>query len=242
MSDIKPEELLAVAGVVIVGRYLYENAASVSNVAKGIPLHQSTQKDRPVEAHELPKEHELVKVSCKSGRSFYVIDCPDKQAAADLLDSACTRVAEIVEHLRKVQFAASLKYRASIGRIVSRYRYGQNLNLMELNPAKSNHLAFNQEKGKAIVVCLKQTPGGPLADVDTILFVVLHEVAHTGMAKFDPMGAKGTTNHSEEFHDLELFLFRTAKDMGLMDPSSAQGKQLCGRYISHPKRHKIKNL
>ena len=114
-------------------------------------------------------------VSVKSNRtnqSYQVQNLPDKQ-------DACERMANIHEKLETLidkykgdpNTAADPRVRTMIERF--------NPANMSENNVDADSTSYSENKGEKIVVCLrdKREPY-PLADENTVMFVVLHEMAH----------------------------------------------------------------
>jgi hypothetical protein len=110
--------------------------------------------------------------STVDGKVYRVQDLPDKQAA-------CDRMATIRQNLDKL----IAKYRddpatAADPRVkVMIERFNPN-NMCE-NDLDSDSTSYSENKGEKIVVCLRdKAPPYKLVDTNTVMFVVLHEMAH----------------------------------------------------------------
>jgi len=106
------------------------------------------------------------------GRTYDVQDLPDKQ-------DACEKLAELRAGLDKLMQkyrddpATSADPRVKV--LLERYDPDH---LCE-NDIRANSTSYSENKGEKIVVCLRnKVPPYQLVDSNTIMFVVLHEMAH----------------------------------------------------------------
>lgn len=189
------------------------------------------------------REQRLVTVRSQGGDEFHVIDAPNKQQAADLLERVKGRAARVIQHIAQ-RYASNPNsipghVLGGVRRLVERTNQGQYINVHELNPASSPNLAFNRNKGEIIFVCLRRggdAQGSDLADEDVLLYILLHELAHSMDAKYNPKKADGTTAHSAEFMKQERYIYGIASTMGVIDPAAQVGKRHCGAIITHPQQ------
>jgi hypothetical protein len=114
-------------------------------------------------------------VSVKSNRtnqSYQVQNLPDKQ-------DACERMANIHEKLEtlivKYKSDPNTNADARVRTMIDRF----NPDNMCENNVDSDSTAYSENKGEKIVVCLRdKQPPYPLVEENTVMFVVLHEMAH----------------------------------------------------------------
>jgi hypothetical protein len=114
----------------------------------------------------------LTQITNTDGKVCRVQDLPDKQAA-------CDRMIVIQQNLEKL----ISKYRSDpataadprVKVLIERF----NPNNMCENDVDANSTSYSENKGEKIVVCLRdKTPPYKLVDTNTVMFVVLHEMAH----------------------------------------------------------------
>ena len=109
------------------------------------------------------------------------------------------------------------------------------IKLHELDYTQTRALAFNVDKSEHIFICLRRDlKSGQFADDATVLFIALHELAHTMHQKFDPHDEKGFTIHSPQFKKYERFLMTVTENMGVLKPSMIIGTAHCGSVIMDP--------
>ena len=186
-------------------------------------------------------EQQLTSVQAPSGETFHVVKAPNSKRAAALLARVKRRARRVVEYIDVMykQNPNSIPGHVigGVQRLLVRTENGRHINVHELNPTTSPNLAFNRNKGEIIFMCLRRggdSQGADLADEDVLLYILLHELAHSMDAAYNPKKADGTTAHSQNFMVMERYIYSIAASMGELDPASQPGKQHCGAVISHP--------
>ena len=114
-------------------------------------------------------------VSVKSNRtnqSYQVQNLPDKQDACEFMANIQDKLSVLMERYRSDPNTAS---DPRVKTMLERFRPE---NMCE-NDINSNSTSYSENKGDKIVICLrsKEKPY-PLADENTVMFVVIHELAH----------------------------------------------------------------
>ena len=114
-----------------------------------------------------PKNNTLVKAS--DGRSYKVQELPDKQEAAEKMCRIRSKLMKISEHCREDK---SEPYTL----LVSRF----NPDSIEENDISADSTSYSENKGEKIVICLRDKTQEPFPFVDenTVMFVLIHEMAH----------------------------------------------------------------
>ena len=117
-----------------------------------------------------PKNNTLVKAS--DGRSYKVQDLPDKHDAAERMSRLRSNLMKICDYCKD----PSLKLDEPYQRLVSRF----NPDALEENDLTADSTSYSENKGEKIVVCLrdKTSPPYPLIEENTVMFVLIHEMAH----------------------------------------------------------------
>ena len=116
-------------------------------------------------------------VSLKSsldGKTYKVQNLPDKQEACDMMARIRKNLVSIVE-----RFDGDINYKQDepYQRLIARF----NPDNLEENDMDADSTSYSENKGEKIVVCLRdqtKSPNYPLVDDNTVMFVVLHELAH----------------------------------------------------------------
>jgi len=106
------------------------------------------------------------------GKTYRVQNLPDKQEAADRISSIRTNLEKFVENY-KSDPSAMADSRVKI--MVSRF----NPNNFTENDLNTDTTSYSENKGEKIVVCIRdKTPPHKFVDENTVMFVLLHEMAH----------------------------------------------------------------
>jgi hypothetical protein len=110
--------------------------------------------------------------SSEDGKIYRVQDLPNKEGACTLLSKIRGKLEKVVNHF-KDDINADGPYK----RLISRF----NPESFEENDMTSDSTSYSENKGEKIVVCLRDktnAPEYPLIDENTIMFVLIHEMAH----------------------------------------------------------------
>lgn len=111
---------------------------------------------------------ETVKSSV-NGESYMVRSLPDKEEAANLLARIAQHLKTLMRHLEKT---TPDDPRAK--RFLERFHPER----ISEGPESSKYTSFSINKGEKIVFCLRHKPKNDLVDLNTMMFVALHEIAH----------------------------------------------------------------
>ena len=141
-------------------------------------------------------------VSTKDGNKYCVRERTKIQDAADLLASITEKCKDLVKYANDTHPDQS-----NVKRLVQNFNPTK---IMETLPT-SAYTAYSENKGEKIAFCLNVKKGGTndLIDEHTLMFVAIHEIAHT-MTK--------SIGHKTEFWDNFRFLLVLAKEAGIHEP------------------------
>jgi hypothetical protein len=149
----------------------------------------------------------IVVLKASDGNLYKVQDLPGKKDAAELMASIHRSLSKIVDYYRQDEYISDEPARLLVERFNPRA-------FME-NTVTSSDTSYSENKGDKIVLCLRDKtapPDYPLIDTNTVMFVVLHEMAHLMTAELN--GHK----HTREFW--ANFLNRTFVPVPLRDTVS----------------------
>ena len=108
----------------------------------------------------------------KNDKNFLVQDLPDKEEAASRMSSIQGKIGKLFGRYRDDPATAA---EPRVQAMLERYNPE---NMCESNIQDST-TSYSENKGDRIVICLRQkTEGYPFVDENTVMFVVLHEMAH----------------------------------------------------------------
>ncbi len=164
------------------------------------------------------------------------------QRAADMLARLNGKIIDLMRALRDryVRGPAGEVHperRAAVERLLARYNPD---NLAENSPKDpSGDTSYTLDKGAVIALCLREKGRAPptgdraaddLHDMDTLLFVALHEMAHVAIDDVD---------HPPRFWSAFRFILDEAEDTGVYtSPDFARApRQYCGVKIDYNPRH-----
>ena len=162
----------------------------------------------------------LVTVKSQSdGRDYQVQNLSDKQEAADLMAEVHKNLETLINHY-KTDPATIADPRVKT--MIERFNPD---NMME-NDINEDSTSYSENKGEKIVVCLREkTHGYPLIDENTIMFVILHEMAHLMTT---------TVGHTPEFWTNFRRILNDASGIGIYHPVnySKSPVNYCGMTIT----------
>lgn len=135
------------------------------------------------------------------GKEYLVRDLSDKQAAADLLATIKTKMFILKDHLIENQDNDKYnKYKEYIQQLDERI---SNVIINESSP-DSSYTSYSVNKGEQIVFCLRSKYDGSLHDINLLMYVAIHEMAHVACPEY---------GHTDLFK--KIFSFFTKKSIEL---------------------------
>jgi hypothetical protein len=93
------------------------------------------------------------------------------------------------------------------------------------NEGGNDLTSYSVNKGEELVFCVRSKTNSQIHDINELMYVAIHEVAHIGCPE---------TGHTRLFAKLNLFLLRKALDFGLYQYKdySANPVEYCGMILS----------
>jgi len=168
--------------------------------------------------HYESKYSELTYVKSNiDNRQYLVRNMDDKQEAADMLANIRKNLDSIVNYLKE-----NNSHDARVERLVNNYRPEK---LSESIP-NTNYTSYSVNKGEKIVFCIRsKDEKQKLVDLNTIMFVAIHELAHV-MTK--------SIGHTEEFWNNMKFLLKKGIDIGVYENHDYRNDPIpyCGTEIT----------
>ena len=159
----------------------------------------------------------------KDGREYQVQDLPNKKDAAEMLATICGNIEKLKNYYSQEEFQSE----PTVKLFIQRYRPQ---NVME-NSMTSKDTSYSENKGEKIVLCLRDKtapPAYPLVEINTVMFVVLHEMAHLMTADLS------ATSHTPEFWANFRRILQDAQRIGIYTPVnySHSPVEYCGMTIT----------
>ena len=161
--------------------------------------------------------------SATDGETYAVQDLPNKQKAADMLAQIKANIQKVIEYYKQPEFASEKPTQLLVDRFHPE-------NIME-NSMTSKDTSYSENKGEKIVLCLRdktRAPEYPFVQLNTVMFVTLHEMAHLMTAELS------TGKHTSEFWANFRRLLEDASKIGVYEPVnySRTPVDYCGMQIT----------
>jgi WLM domain len=160
---------------------------------------------------------DLTYVEAFDGKQYLVRQRDDKQEAADLLANIATNCQKIVDYFNKQEPDSD-----RVQRLVKNFRQE---NISE-SMSNSDYTSYSINKGEKIIFCIRQkTPEQELIDLNTMMFVAIHELAHL-MTK--------SIGHTEEFWENMKYILKHSIKIGVYKRQDFKSKpvEYCGTQIT----------
>jgi len=155
------------------------------------------------------------------GQVYAMQNLPNKEDAVRLMSSIRGNLTKLYEHYKS---EPSLAADPPVSRFLSRFQP----DVFVENDMQSADTSYSENKGQKIVVCLRdktKAPQYPLIDQNTVMFVVLHEMAHL---------MTETIGHTQEFWSNFRRILEDAVQLGLYTPVNYASRPTpyCGMTIT----------
>ena len=157
---------------------------------------------------------------CKSkinNKKYLVRNVKDKQDAADLLAIMCKRVDKLIDYLKN-----NYGHEERVKRLIKKFNPN---NICESTP-NNKHTSYSINKGEKIVMCLRtKSMSQSLIDINTLMFVLLHEVAHVMTLSI---------GHTKEFWSNFKFILKISVEINIyeMEDYSKNPRPYCGIEVT----------
>lgn len=154
------------------------------------------------------------------GYSYWVRDKPNKQVAANTLAKIKINMQKLITYLQenKNKFPENMSY---IKDLVSRTKV---INIME-TPADEKFTSYTVNKGEKIVFCLRSKVFDEIHDMNTLMYVVIHELGHVGCPEY---------GHTPLFKKIFKFLLEQSIEIDIYEPIDYRlyPQSYCGMVIN----------
>jgi predicted metal-dependent hydrolase len=161
-------------------------------------------------------EVEYVK-SKVDNEEYLVRSLPDKNEAANLLANIKSKIRILIKHLNNI-FPNDIRV----------LRLNKNYNEDKISEGADNakYTSYSVNKGEKIVLCLRsKNEQKSLVDLNTMMFVVLHEIAHI---------ITKSVGHTEEFWNNFKWILEESVNIGIYESQDFNNKpvEYCGIEIT----------
>jgi len=161
-------------------------------------------------------EKDLVKITSSVDNEKYTVQIKeDSKEAADLIAKIKQRIITLIEHMEKT-FGISDERVANLKNNFRPDRLKEGVDT-------PGYTSYSVNKGEQIVLCLRNKDS--LVDINTMMFVVLHEIAHL---------ASVSIGHTEEFWNNFRWILEESINIGIYVKQDFEKKSVeyCGMDIT----------
>jgi len=161
-------------------------------------------------------ERGLIKVTSKIDNNEYTVQFKDDSVeAADLIANIRQKLDLLLEHLKKTYGVNDIR----VEMLIKNYRADK----IKEGVDTPGYTSYSINKGEQIVLCLRNND--KLVDINTMLFVVLHEFAHL---------ATISIGHTEEFWDNFRWILEESINIGIYIKQDFKNENVeyCGMSIT----------
>jgi hypothetical protein len=161
-------------------------------------------------------EKDLVKITSSVDNEKYTVQIKDdSKEAADLIAKIKQRIITLIEHMEKT-FGISDE---RVANLKNNFRPDR----LKEGVSTPGYTSYSVNKGEQIVLCLRNKDS--LVDINTMMFVVLHEIAHL---------ASVSIGHTEEFWNNFRWILEESINIGIYVKQDFEKKSVeyCGMDIT----------
>jgi len=145
----------------------------------------------------------ILEESFVDGEKYWVRNLEDKANAANTLANIKSNMEKLVNYLKnnmdKYKNNENFEY---IKNLINRTK---EIYIME-TPSDEEYTSYTVNKGEKIYFCLRSKVLNKIHDMNTLLYVVIHEMAHIACPEY---------GHTPLFYSIFKFLLRTSIDIGI---------------------------
>ena len=164
----------------------------------------------------------FVLIESKDGQKVRVNDKIDKKASADLLSEIIKRIYRLRNYLES-NISKYPEYKECI-ELLTKNLNPERTQIYE-NSTSSEYTSYSVNKGEEIVFCLRSKKTGELHDINLMMYVTIHELAHVGCFEI---------GHTPLFKRIFAFYLTVAIELGLYkyDNYDSNPVEYCGMILS----------
>lgn len=160
--------------------------------------------------------------SSNSGHKFLVHNDKLKSQSANLLSEVITRMYKLRNHLVN-NIDKFPDYKDSINLLEKNFN-NERTNIYENSP-DSEYTSYSVNKGEEVVFCLKSKKSGDLHNINLLMYVAIHEMAHIGCHEI---------GHTDLFKKIFEFYTKQSIKLGLYSYEDYDNNpvEYCGMVLS----------
>ena len=166
------------------------------------------------------KDNLVNQISTVDNEEYFVRNVEDKSIAANTLATIKNNIKKLVLHLKN-NISNHENEKEYINNLVKRTKQ---INIME-TPNDEKNTSYTINKGEKIVICLRSKLLSEIHDINTIMYVVIHELAHVACPEY---------GHTPLFKKIFIFLLKESHKIGIYIPIDYRKKpqDYCGMTIN----------
>jgi hypothetical protein len=147
------------------------------------------------------KDNLVIERATLDNKDYWVRNVMDKSIAANTLATIKINIEKLVVYFKenKSLFKKDTEY---IKNLIDRTK---EINIME-TPADEKHTSYTINKGEKIVLCLRSKFLNNIHDINTIMYVVIHELAHVACPEY---------GHTPLFKKIFIFLLKESEKINI---------------------------
>jgi len=168
------------------------------------------------------EKHEVKYIKSElDGKEYLVRDLKDKQAAADLLATIKINIMKLVDYVYENKDSKYSKHKAYIEQLKTRISD----TIINESSEDSEYTSYSVDKGAQIVFCLRSKYNNALHDINLLMYVAIHEMAHVATPEY---------GHTPLFKQVFAFLTNVAIELGIYTKINfhEDPMEYCGLTIS----------
>ena len=170
--------------------------------------------------------NEVCYVESFDQKSYLVRNLPDKKDAAKMLANIRTKLISFIDELILEAEKENLEEDEDT-ELIDNYQYIKMIqkrlpnSIIKESSANSEYTSYSINKGEQLVFCLRSKTNNKLHNINEIMYVAVHEIAHIGCPEI---------GHTPLFKNINKFLLERAVEKGLykFENYRKTQKEYCG--------------
>jgi hypothetical protein len=164
----------------------------------------------------------ILEESFIDGEKYWVRNLEDKSSAANTLANIKINMEKLINHLKNnIDAYKDNENSTYIKNLIERTK---EINIME-TPGDEKYTSYTVNKGEKIYFCLRSKVLNEIHDMNTLLYVVIHEMAHVACPEY---------GHTPLFYSIFRFLLQVSIKIGIYKDVDYRFKpqEYCGMTIN----------
>lgn len=167
---------------------------------------------------------ELLLIEGIDGNNYYVRDNKDKDKAATLLYEIRHNIKKLINFIEEnsKNDKEFILYKENILSIKNKI----DKIIIKETPASSSYTSYSVNKGEEIYLCIRSKKNNEIHDINDLLYVAIHEIAHVGCPEI---------GHTDLFFKINLYLLKKAVEFNLYkyDNYNNKPREYCGINLNN---------